>query len=113
MDSALEQIRKAATEALKILPALLGCHQELLLNIMRRGRPFGLKAKRQHRIAAVQILPDKAIPFTPSAYLHIKSTSKEAPGKEYTAGSFSKNDKGVYIIPLQEKALTFVLQEKN
>jgi len=72
-----------------------------------------MRAKHQHRIAAVQMLPDKATPFTPSAYLHIKNTSKEAPGKEYTAGSFSKNDKGVYEIPLQEKAFTIVLQQKN
>lgn len=56
---------------------------------------------------------EKATPFTPTAYLHIKNTSKEAPGKEYIAGSFSKNDKGVYIIPLQEKAFTVFLQENN
>jgi len=56
---------------------------------------------------------EKATPFTPNAYLHIKNTSKEAPGKEYTAGSFSKNDKGVYLIPLQEKAFTFVLLPKD
>lgn len=35
MDSTLEQIRKAETEALKISPAFLGCPQEILLNHLR------------------------------------------------------------------------------
>jgi len=29
----------------EILPSLLGCRQEFVLDIMRRGRPFGHKAK--------------------------------------------------------------------
>jgi hypothetical protein len=42
---ALEYIRKAAAGALKILSILLGCHQEMLLNLMRRRRPFGLECQ--------------------------------------------------------------------
>jgi hypothetical protein len=52
----------------------------------------------------------KATPFTPRAYLHIKNTSKETSGIEYIASSFTKDNKGVYKIPLKEKAFTFVLQ---
>ena len=45
MDSALEQIRKAATEALKIYPTLLGCHQDFLLDMMGRRWAFGLESQ--------------------------------------------------------------------
>jgi hypothetical protein len=35
----------AETEALKIFPHLLGCRKELLLDMMRRRRPFGFKSQ--------------------------------------------------------------------
>jgi hypothetical protein len=45
MDSALEQIRKAATEALKTHPMLLGCHQDFLLDMMGRRWAFNLEGQ--------------------------------------------------------------------
>jgi hypothetical protein len=51
--------------------------------------------------------------YCPNAYLHLNTTSLEASAKEYSMANYTKNEKGVYVIPLKDKAIDIVLKQKE
>jgi len=59
----------------------------------------------------VKVVLHKSDPYTNQALLKVSTTTKESAAIEYAPGSFDKNTRGFYTIPLKEKEITLWLEQ--
>jgi hypothetical protein len=50
--------------------------------------------------------------FTPEAYLHISTKTKDSSAKKYDTGGMFQNSRGTFVVPLKENVVSVVLKQK-